>query len=136
MAQELRQQNIRMEEMAFVGANLGKMASAILDAFRSGKLGLYDDPALIDDLKRLNIVERSWGLKLEAPADKALGHCDRALALSICLPAALEPASEPPRDDGTIGSILGGHLAGPKWNGVPFGYVQGRRRDSLWHGLS
>jgi hypothetical protein len=42
-------------------------------------------------LEKLNIEEKGFGLKLTAPRDST-GHCDRAIALSICLPAAANAA--------------------------------------------
>lgn len=134
MAQELRTEGLSMEEMAFAGANLNTMASAMLEAFRSARIDLYDDPPLIDDLKRLNIVERSFGMKLEAPADTTRGHCDRAFALAICLPRALELCSRHP-GDGMIGPLVMGQIIGQhSGNTTPAGWIKSeRRRDSLWY---
>src|SRR5262245_52948649 len=39
------------------------------------------DERLLADLSRLSVVERGFGLKIEAPRT-ADGHCDRAMALS------------------------------------------------------
>lgn len=95
MAQDLRQYGIPMTEMTFSSAtNLSSMASSMLQAFRDRKVDLYNDPELLSDLSRLNIMDRgSFGLKLEAPSDKELGHCDRAMAMAIAMPAALKVAS-------------------------------------------
>lgn len=91
MAQDLQlEEAIYMRERVFSGANLNAMATALLEVFRGGTIDLFNDAQLIDDLKRLNIVERQFGMKLEAPADTTRGHCDRALALAITLPAAIE----------------------------------------------
>jgi hypothetical protein len=112
MAQELKGEGVPMVEMPFVGANLNKMASAMIEAFRSARIELYSDEQLIDDLKKLNIVERSFGMKLEAPADATLGHCDRALAMATCLPRALELANRDTSSTWDILPIIQGKIPG------------------------
>lgn len=131
MAQDLRGEGISMQEMPFAGSNLNKMASAMLEAFRGGAINLYDDPPLIDDLKRLNIVERQFGMKLEAPADTTRGHCDRAFALAIALPASIEAASRDVQDDGTIGPLIAG-----KFPHFGNGGFTPRYRDTLWYAVT
>lgn len=91
MAQQLAIEGLVCEEMTFKGLNLTLMASTLLQAVQERQIELYDDKDLIDDILKLNIVEKGYGLKLEAPEDEA-GHADRALALSICLPAAVKMA--------------------------------------------
>lgn len=81
---------INAVEYPFVGKNLDRMASTLLQVFREREIDLYDDPELIRDLGRLSIQERAFGFKLEAPRDRTLGHCDKAIALSIVLPWATE----------------------------------------------
>lgn len=89
MAQTLRNDGVRMEPMPFTGANLTKMASVLLETFRSHRIDLFPDAELIADLERLSIVERSYGYRLESTRDEA-GHADRATALAIVLPTATE----------------------------------------------
>jgi len=95
---------LRMEEMPFVGNRLNEMASVLLQAFRSRKVDLYHDEDLKRDLLRLSIVEKSYGYKLESVSDE-YGHADRAIALAIVLPMALEVAEY---RSGPIGDSLGG----------------------------
>ena len=73
--------------MNFVGQNLDKMASTLLDCFNSRLIHLYNDAHLIRDLGRLSIVEKSYGYRLQSTRD-ADGHADRATALAIALLAA------------------------------------------------
>ncbi|HVX15106.1 MAG TPA: terminase large subunit [Pirellulales bacterium] len=94
MAQELQKEGVSLSEMPFAGTNLNRMASAMIEAFRSGRIELYRDERLIGDLKKLTIVEDGFGMKLEAPSDARDGHCDRAFALATCLPHALELAND------------------------------------------
>jgi hypothetical protein len=94
MAQRLIRRGVPMREMPFVGAKLNTMATVLLETFRSRRIDLYPAPQLEADLRRLTIVEKSYGHKLEATRDID-GHADTATALAICLPAAVELASQP-----------------------------------------
>lgn len=90
MAQQLTRAGLPMRPMNFIGKNLDMMASDLLQAIRSRSLDLYRDKELIHDLLRLNLVQKRFGFKLEAARDQATGHADRAIALAIALPDALE----------------------------------------------
>jgi phage terminase large subunit-like protein len=92
MAQQLGRAGLTMESMAFTGANLNRMASCLVEAVQSHRLELYREKQLIADLQGLNIVPKSYGLRLEAARNKETGHSDRATALAIVLPAALDEA--------------------------------------------
>lgn len=92
MAQELQAVGVPMLEVTFYGRTLNRMATAIIEAFRSRMLDLYPDRPLVDDLLRLTIAEGQFGYKLKAAADAA-GHADRAIAMSIILPAMMEVAN-------------------------------------------
>jgi hypothetical protein len=89
LVQDLSRDGVRCVEAPFTPSNLNAMASATMQVFRERRLDLYRDDELLRDLRRLAIVERAFGYKLEAPHD-AQGHADRAFALAIALPAALE----------------------------------------------
>lgn len=89
MAQDLQRSGVPMHPVAFVGTNLNRMAASLVEAIQSRKIDLYDEPRLIADLTSLNIVPRSYGLKLEAGRDQA-GHADRATALAIALPKVMD----------------------------------------------
>ncbi len=89
MAQDLSRMGVPMAEWPFVGQRLDKMARDLMTTFRNRKIELYPDDGLLDDLYRLNIVERRYGYKLEAVSDER-GHADTATALAIALPLALE----------------------------------------------
>ncbi len=88
MAARLMRQGLPMGEVPFVPKTLDLMAKALMNTFRNRKLDLYPEPDLMRDLERVNIVERSWGYKLEAAHDED-GHADRAIALAMLLPAFL-----------------------------------------------
>jgi hypothetical protein len=93
LSQNLRRRGLRVEAMNFSGANLNRMASALLETFASHSIELFNEPALVRDLLRLSIVERSYGYRLESTRD-ADGHCDRAVAMTICLPAGMTLAHQ------------------------------------------
>jgi len=78
--------------MASTGKNLTTMATAIIEAFRGHQLEIYPDAGFVGDLRKLKIVEKAFGYKLEASTD-ANGHADSAFALELCLPAAVELAA-------------------------------------------
>ena len=91
LIQRLQSRGVPMEAVPFSGPNLSAMASATLDAFTQRTLELYDDPALLADLRALRIVERTQGIRLESPrvsAGSGTRHGDAATALSLALHAA------------------------------------------------
>ena len=91
LAEQLRRRGLKMLDRAFSGSNLNAMAVAVLEVFRERRLSLYPDAALMRDLGKLRIVERSFGYKLEAARDE-YGHCDRAMAFAIALPGIIDTA--------------------------------------------
>jgi phage terminase large subunit-like protein len=97
LAMDATRERVKMVEMPFTGANCNLMASTILETFRSRRIDLYNDPQLITDISRLNIVEKSFGWKLEASRGSGGSHSDRAMAMAIALPAAIEAAGNPRR---------------------------------------
>jgi phage terminase large subunit-like protein len=93
MAEQLAGLGIPMYPVPFTPTNLDAMARALLSAFRDRSIHLYRDPDLLRDLSRLSIVERPAGFRLHATRDQH-GHCDRATAFAIGLPAAMEWARQ------------------------------------------
>lgn len=98
MAQQLSKAGVRCTEWNMSGKNQVLMASTLLEVFRSRRIDLYRDPQLIADLLRLNIAVKSYGYRLEASRNAA-GHADRAIALAIALPTAVELGSRRPLID-------------------------------------
>ena len=88
LAQRLRRAGVIMEPMPFVGKNLNEMAEKLVQVFRGRIVDLYDHPDLLRDLRRLQIVEKAWGLKLES-AKTEDGHADLGIAFAIALPEAM-----------------------------------------------
>jgi phage terminase large subunit-like protein len=84
LAQQLTRRGCEVETVQFTGKNLLEMASGLIEVFASRTIDLYDDAALLADLRRLRIAESPSGWKLAAPRTAA-GHCDRATALALAV---------------------------------------------------
>jgi len=108
MAQRLRNRGVTMEEVLFVGKQLTGMASALLQAFTRRIIDLWPNEDLKRDLMRVTIVEKMYGYKLESVSDE-YGHADRATALALLLPGALEAAGY---DTKLMGESVGGTIGG------------------------
>lgn len=87
LAQRLRSRGVRTHEVPFSGPNLMKMASATVETFSEGQIALYNDAALLDDLRSLKVIEKSYGYRVDAERGAA-GHADRAIALALMLHGA------------------------------------------------
>lgn len=82
LAQRLEAQGVNMVPVPFTPKCCNLMAERMLHSFRAGIVDIYHDDTLIRDLGKLSIVEKSYGVKLEAPRDED-GHCDVATAFMI-----------------------------------------------------
>jgi hypothetical protein len=89
MAQRCKARGVRVTEVSFQGKAAQSMATELIESFTSGRIDLYDDPALLRDLRRLRLVERPSGWKLDAPRTSE-GHSDRAIALALAVLSARE----------------------------------------------
>lgn len=87
LAERLTKAGIRMIEVPFSGKSLDLLARNLLEVFRNRVFTMFDCPRLITDLRKLSIVEKSYGYRLEATRD-ASGHADAATALVLALLAA------------------------------------------------
>lgn len=144
MAARCEHQGVRMSEVPFSGKNLNQMATTLLDVFRSHRIELYNEPALVSDLERLMIVEKSYGHRLEATRD-ANGHADLATALAIALPIATEKLGGPAFKGGGISMNGNGltpyeqylaeqeELGGPEDHNEPFRRAMQLLRPGLFN---
>ena len=91
MMQRLTKRNLNVRELTFTPNNLTLMATSLVQVVEEGRLELYDNEegVLRRDLGKFNIVEKSYGLRLEAVSDE-FGHADVGTALAITLPYACE----------------------------------------------
>lgn len=91
MAQQMSRKGVVCREMRFIASNLVRMASSFQQVVDAGKLQCYDDAhgRLRNDFSKFNIVEKSYGVRLEAVSDET-GHADIGTALVITLPFGLD----------------------------------------------
>lgn len=91
MVQELRQRGHRSTEMTFASStNLTKMATAFMQAVKSGDFLCYDEDGIVrGDFGKFVIVDKGGTFRLDAVSDEA-GHADVGTAIVITLPVALE----------------------------------------------
>lgn len=87
MIQQLQRQGVICTEMPFIASKLKAMAEAFQTIVTAGKIQAYDDAAgsLRAEFAKFNIVEKSYGCRLEAVSDET-GHADVGTALIICMP--------------------------------------------------
>lgn len=91
MGQRMTRAGVPCFPVTFSGKHLHVMANTFKEAIENGKLEAYDDEEgrLRRDFGRFHIVEKSYGLRLEAVSDE-YGHADVGTALLICLPRAVQ----------------------------------------------
>jgi hypothetical protein len=83
LAQRLTAKGVNMVETPFTGITLHELATVLMTTFRERRIDLFDEPELLADLRRLQIVESDFSrLKLQATKDDR-GHQD--LGVSFCL---------------------------------------------------
>jgi hypothetical protein len=101
MRADLERAGVSMTPVAFMGKAAQEMASELIEAFTSRRVGLYHDAALVDDLRRLRIRESAAGWRLDPPRT-ASGHGDRGIAFALALwmarqdPCDYSPWEAPP----------------------------------------
>lgn len=112
LAQRLRRKGVPMEEVRFSGRSLPQMAAALMSLINKhvGIFEAYDDEdgRLRRDLGKFNIVEKSYGYRLEAVSDE-FGHADVGTALAILLPKALDMLGigrAPLEEDDVIATVV------------------------------
>lgn len=84
LIERLKKQNILIQPIDFVPANLKGMCSAVLESFVEGNIAIYPHHQLLADLRGLRVEERNYGVRLTS-ARGPQGHGDCATALSISL---------------------------------------------------
>jgi hypothetical protein len=98
LAQRLRNGGLKTIEWSPTAKNLDLAATSTLSAFRNRQIVLYPQAEeLIDDLRKIQIIERPTGFRLQAARNKQ-GHSDRASALcqsiDVCLRSMVAIANE------------------------------------------
>lgn len=88
LLERIREKGLNAFPVDFTAQNLRAMAQAVLDSFREQQIKLFDDPALLADLRALRVKETGFSFRLEAPrasTSEGTRHADTATALSIGL---------------------------------------------------
>lgn len=91
LAERMRRYGVPTMQVDFSPPNLREMATTTLEAFSERQVELFHDDDLLQDLRALKAVEKSYGMRLESPRGTR-GHGDTATALSIALLAARRAA--------------------------------------------
>lgn len=106
MAQQLAAAHVPMEEIAFTGNNLNRMAADFTEAFTSHSIQIPKTcVGLKEEIERLSIAPKSYGYRLEINRVAGKGHGDQATALALAMLAVRDaPARVAP---GVI--IIGEH---------------------------
>lgn len=87
LAQRLADAGVPTVPVPFVPGNLASMAQETIGALVERRIELYPHGQLLEDLRRLRVVEKGYGVRLQSPRGPA-GHGDAATALAIALHAA------------------------------------------------
>lgn len=95
-----------MQEVTPTAANLREIATLTIESFTDRRLELFDCVALRNDLLKLRVEEKSYGIRLTSPRDGD-GHGDTFSAFSLALTLAHDLS-------GKKKTILKIHCAG--WN--------------------
>jgi hypothetical protein len=91
MAQHARRQGVNIQEVNF-RTQSSKLAMSLLSAFRDRVISIPSHKQLIDDLRRVAVVESPDGrsFKLAAARLAGKGHADAAIALACALLGAID----------------------------------------------
>ncbi len=96
MMQRLRARGVRVQEVTFTPAVVGRLALVLHQLIRSHRLAIPDDPELVDELANVRLRETSPGI---VRMDHDHGrHDDRAIAIALAarhlldMPTAVRPA--------------------------------------------
>jgi hypothetical protein len=79
---------------SFQGKQADRLASLVINLFRQRRFRLFPDLQLQDELLQLRLVEKSWGIRIEAP--RTTHHCDAAIAVLLSALGAVEASIAPP----------------------------------------
>ena len=123
MAQRLRQHDMECDAISFSGQSAMGMATAMLECFRSRIIDIPNDVDLLRDLRKLSIEERGGGFRLTATRDEH-GHADRAMALAVALPLAVQVLGE--------GPVFVDRPEPSRYSGDPYGMRRCWTRRGRW----
>lgn len=108
LSQRLTDAGLPCLQVPMVARNLQAMATSLTEAFSERVIQLFDDAALLADLRSLRVVEKQYGWRLD-PVRNSDGHGDRGVALAIGLFAASSALAGPAIDPCAVGDMLRYH---------------------------
>lgn len=87
LGQRLQRAGLAVDPITYTPAILQQLATTTLDCFRERQINLFRHDGLLTDLRSLQVIEKSYGYRLQSPRDDA-GHGDIAAALQLALHGA------------------------------------------------
>lgn len=105
LSERLENAGINMVQTNFSGSNLVAMASAMLEEFADKNIALFPHDQLEADLRKMAIVEKSYGMRLAAKRSNSEGHADLGTALALAVLASRE-FTEPEGDTFHDGQLI------------------------------
>jgi phage terminase large subunit-like protein len=96
----------RMREVPPTGANVREQATLIIESFTDRRFQFYPCEPLKQDLQKLRVEERSYGVRLTSPRDSD-GHGDTFSAFALALLVGHELAGKKPVRAGSMSREAG-----------------------------
>jgi phage terminase large subunit-like protein len=89
LVERCKKKGVPIRERAQSGKHLVEQAAALLEAFNTRSLDLYDHPQLLRDLRQARLEEKSYGVRIVSPEVNG-SHGDVLSAFTIALAIARE----------------------------------------------
>ncbi len=91
--ERLRGEGCRIEEFTFSATSVARLSTALYSAIKSGRLRVFEDAALEEEILGLRVVQSSGGWRVD---HRSGGFSDRAMALAMAIESAGAGPSRPP----------------------------------------
>jgi hypothetical protein len=111
MIQSLSRRGLPVEGIPQTTTTLGEMATVLLEKFADRTIHLFEHDHLLADLRRLRLIDRPGGYRLDSPRGPA-GHGDAATAFLLALLAGKRLLGDP--NAGYYGSLQNKIGIGPR----------------------
>ncbi len=91
--ERLRGEGCRISEFTFSATSVARLSTGLYSAIKSGRLRVFDDAALEEEILGLRVVQSAGGWRVD---HRSGGFSDRAMAIAMAIEAAGSGASRPP----------------------------------------
>ncbi len=91
--ERLRDDGCRISEFTFSATSVARLSTALYSAIKSGRLRVFEDPALEEEILGLRVVQSAGGWRVD---HRSGGFSDRAMAIAMAIEAAGSGASRAP----------------------------------------